>query len=641
MQHTGIKIFLIVLGFLWVPTVSLSLPNCPSDQTKRYHNCVGTYTYDDGSKYVGEWKDDKQHGQGTFTWPGGDTYIGEYKDGKKNGYGTSTFASGNRHVGEYKDGVRNGQGFFVWKDGRADLCFYTDDEDSNCSGTNVYDVALNLTEKFRQMPEFQRKKIQSNLKLNGFYTSVVDGKWGRGTFTALASHAAVKLKTVNINTASSANNLLQNVLGTGSSSDNSCPTDPNAIWHNCVGTYTYDGGDKYVGEWKNNKKHGQGTYTSQAGSSYIGEYKNGKKHGQGTYTYPDGSIYVGQLENGDFNGQGSLTLANGDTYVGKFKDDDANGQGSLTLANGDTYVGEFKDNNFNGQGTFTFGPNSEWSGDKYVGEFKNDKQHGQGTYIFADGSRKTGLWESGEFQGAVTSPEVVENVNPNETREVASGTGFYVSEDGHIITNHHVIDGCMDIKVQSQGELIPTIRLAEDKQNDLALLKVSQEPRYVFALSNDSPYPLQEIVVAGFPFGDRYSSTLKFTKGIVSSLAGLGDNYSEIQIDAALQQGNSGGPIIDEYGNVVAVAVAKLDAKYMFENFGIIPENTNFGVKASAARNLLEANRVDLKASSNEIISKRDLSSIAADGTVYLTCWMTNAQLEQMKSKKVMFQDLD
>ena len=568
MLNTGIRCFIILLGLLWIPTASLSLPNCPSDQTERYHNCFGTYTNADG-----------------------DTYVGEYKDDKKNGLGTYTFADGDTYVGEFTDDKRDGQGFYLFKDSRADFCFYTDNEDSNCSGTNVYDVASNLTKKFRQMSESQRKKIQSNLKSNGFYTSVVDGKWGHDTFKALATHAALKLKTVNINTASSANNLLQSVLRTGSSSDHSCPTDASVSWDNCVGSYTFENGGKYVGEWKDNKKHGQGTYT-----------------------YSDGSIYVGQLENGDFNGQGSLILSNGDKYVGEFKDD-----------------------NFHGQGTYTYGPRSEWAGDQYVGQWRNDKKHGLGTYIFVDGTRKIGLWESGEFQG----PEVVENVNPDETREVASGTGFYVSEDGHIITNHHVIDGCMDIKVQSQGELIPTIRLAEDKQNDLALLKVSQEPNYVFALSNDSPYPLQEIVVAGFPFGDRYSSTLKFTKGIVSSLAGLGDNYSEIQIDAALQQGNSGGPIIDEYGNVVAVAVAKLDAKYMFENFGIIPENTNFGVKASAARNLLEANRVNLKASSNELISKRDLSSIAADGTVYLTCWMTNAQLEQMKSKKVMFQNLD
>ena len=170
-------------------------------------------------------------------------YIGEFRDDKKRLW-HHTLQSGDKYVGESKMTKGTDKVSTCWKDGRADFCFYTDDEDSNCSGTNVYDVASNLTEKFRQMPESQRKKIQSNLKLNGFYTSVVDGKWGRGTFTALASHAALKLKTVNINTASSANNLLQNVLGTGSSSDNSCPTDPSAIWHNCVGIYTYDDGEQ-------------------------------------------------------------------------------------------------------------------------------------------------------------------------------------------------------------------------------------------------------------------------------------------------------------------------------------------------------------------------------------------------------------
>ena len=92
MQHTGIKIFLIVLGFLWIPTVSLSLPNCPSDQTKRYQNCFGTYisTNDPGYKYVGEWRDDKRHGQGASTWSAphpsaGEKYVGEYKNNEKYG----------------------------------------------------------------------------------------------------------------------------------------------------------------------------------------------------------------------------------------------------------------------------------------------------------------------------------------------------------------------------------------------------------------------------------------------------------------------------------------------------------------------------------------------------------------------------
>ena len=287
-------------------------------------------------------------------------------------------------------------------------------------------------------------------------------------------------------------------------------------------------------------------------------------------------------------------------------------------------------------GTYTFA-----NGNKYVGEYKDNKKNGQGTLTYADGTIEEGIWKDGELQYAQAIPEVVETDDTSETLEVASGTGFYVSNEGHIITNHHVIDGCMDMKVHTKGRILPTLRIADDKQNDLALLKISETPSYVFALSNSSPYPLQEIIVAGFPFGDRYSSTLKFTKGIVSSLAGMGDNYSEIQIDAALQQGNSGGPIIDEYGNVVAVAVAKLDAKYMFDNFGIIPENTNFGIKASAVRNLLEGNQVPLKIPATDVISKRDLSRLATDGTVYLTCWMTNAQLEQMKSKKVMFENFN
>ena len=229
----------------------------------------------------------------------------------------------------------------------------------------------------------------------------------------------------------------------------------------------------------------------------------------------------------------------------------------------------------------------------------------------------------------------------DRTYKVASGTGFYVSEDGHIITNHHVVDGCRDMKVHFQGKVFETVKIADDKRNDLALLKVSQKPKHVFALSKESPYPLQEIVVAGYPFGDKVSSTLKFTQGIVSSIAGLGNNYSQIQIDAALQPGNSGGPIIDENGNVVGVAVAKLSLKKILKDYGVIPENTNFGIKSSAVKNLMEGNRVPFKRPNFNDIDRKELSKIATDGTVFLSCWMTMVQIEKIKTRKVLFSDLD
>ena len=240
-----------------------------------------------------------------------------------------------------------------------------------------------------------------------------------------------------------------------------------------------------------------------------------------------------------------------------------------------------------------------------------------------------------------STPEVVATNQPDDTYKVASGTGFYVSSQGHIITNHHVIDGCKDMKVHSKGKVLETIKIADDARNDLALLKIEETPAHVFALSQESPFPLQDIIVAGYPFGDRVSSTLKFTQGIVSSVAGLSNDYSQIQIDAALQPGNSGGPIMDEFGNIVAVAVAKLSLKKILKDYGVVPENTNFGVKASAVKNLMEGNGVPFKAPNTEVITKQDLSRIATDGTVYLTCWMTTAQIEQMRTTKVLFEDLN
>ena len=124
-------------------------------------------------------------------------------------------------------------------------------------------------------------------------------------------------------------------------------------------------------------------------------------------------------------------------------------------------------------------------------------------------------------------------------------------------------------------------------------------------------------------------------------MSGIGDNYSQIQIDAAIQPGNSGGPIVDEFGNVIAVAVSKLDLKKVLKDYGVVPENTNFGIKSSAVINLLDGNNVTPIATSDKPISKGDLSRNVTEGTTHLSCWMTMAQIEQLKTKKVLFKEFE
>ena len=97
------------------------------------------------------------------------------------------------------------------------------------------------------------------------------------------------------------------------------------------GTYTYPSGDKYVGEWKDGKSHGQGTYTfgkgEWEGNKYVGEWMNGMNHGQGTYTWADGRKYVGEWTNDKMHGQGTFTSADGSTIKeGLFENDEFVGE---------------------------------------------------------------------------------------------------------------------------------------------------------------------------------------------------------------------------------------------------------------------------------------------------------------------------
>ena len=214
------------------------------------------------------------------------------------------------------------------------------------------------------------------------------------------------------------------------------PPYPPGVFHNCYGTFTYANGDKYVGEVKDGKKHGQGTYTYVDGGNYVGEYRGDKKHGQGTFTWADGTKYVGEYKDGKRHGQGIYTFDKGkhggDKYVGEWKDDKRHGEGIYTWADGRKYSGEYRDDLPDGTGRFTYAsgsiytgefdngqPNGEgiqtWpNGSKYVGEFKNGYSHGYGKFN----------WGAGKFNGE----EYVGDWGNNQKQ----GEGVYKYADGRI-----------------------------------------------------------------------------------------------------------------------------------------------------------------------------------------------------------------
>ena len=119
----------LLLILLCVPLIGWGQGKCISGDCE---NGYGTFIFDDGTKYVGEFKDGKRHGQGTCTYGKGklegSKYIGEWKDGKKDGEGTYTFPSGNTYVGEFKDNLFHGQGTFIHTDGKIEKGLWRNDE---------------------------------------------------------------------------------------------------------------------------------------------------------------------------------------------------------------------------------------------------------------------------------------------------------------------------------------------------------------------------------------------------------------------------------------------------------------------------------------------------------------------------------
>jgi TPR repeat protein len=215
--------------------------------------------------------------------------------------------------------------------------------------------------------------------------------------------------------------------------------------------------------------------------------------------------------------------------------------------------------------------------------------------------------------------------SPAET--VVNGSGFVVSRRGHIVTNHHVVNHCSIVAVQIQGMAQRAIVLVTDQQNDLALLKIS-EPAPGESVLETATFadergirPGQSVVAVGFPLVGLLSSAPKVTTGTISALAGIRDDSRMLQITAPVQPGNSGGPVLDDSGNIVGVVTSKLDALEMALATGDIPQNVNFAIKASVVRAFLDANSAPYATASRSVkLDPATIGERAARYTALIEC---------------------
>jgi hypothetical protein len=223
--------------------------------------------------------------------------------------------------------------------------------------------------------------------------------------------------------------------------------------------------------------------------------------------------------------------------------------------------------------------------------------------------------------------------------QAGSGSGFATTSDGHILTNYHVIDGCSEVALVKSGKSYLTTVITQDPNNDLAILQSDFKPTKVYSLSNEV-YLSDDIFAAGFPFGNKISSAITINKGIISALMGPGDDISIFQIDAVINSGNSGGPIVDKRGNAVGIAVSKLNKERAKEELklGSIPEGFNFAVNSMMAIGLFRSQGIEIPPQNNNELSVKERNDLFNQGTFYLSCGMTIAQYEKMaKTDKVMF----
>ncbi len=304
-----LRIFLILLlyGVLLNRTYSQTETGCISGNCE---NSFGTYIWQNGEKYIGYWQNSQRSGLGTNYYVNGSVFYGNWQNNLRNGYGIEANKKYYITAGSWK----------------SDIYDPTSKNNYGCVSGNCYDGYG--TYIFSSGAIYVGNFARGTFDKFGYYADADNANFYIGQWTAGKKNGKgimfykngsknsglwednkfIKIMNINVSTDLISDTIL---LSTGCVEGN-C--------NNGYGTFVFESGAIYKGNWVAGKFSGMGNYTYSNGDNYTGEFLENKRHGAGIYTFVSGKNYNGAWENGKYNGYGTLTEANGTATSGFWKD---------------------------------------------------------------------------------------------------------------------------------------------------------------------------------------------------------------------------------------------------------------------------------------------------------------------------------
>jgi S1-C subfamily serine protease len=208
---------------------------------------------------------------------------------------------------------------------------------------------------------------------------------------------------------------------------------------------------------------------------------------------------------------------------------------------------------------------------------------------------------------------------------VTTGTAFFVTWEGHLVTNHHVVRDASRVQVQvEEGEFLDARVVELDLENDLALLHVEAIRRPLRVRKTATIERGQEVFTLGYPMIALQGNEQKATFGRVNSLTGMQGDRRFTQIDVPIQPGNSGGPLINTRGEVVGVVTSMLHPRAAMDMAGVVPQNVNYALKSEFVHAILANSLPKGWKSARLAAKKRAYSELVAeveDSVVLVRAW--------------------